>query len=267
LLEEQLNSADNFSKVGSVIGLGLAYAGSAREDLLDVLTPLVIDPNLTMEMSSFAALSIGLIFVGRCHEDAANSILQTLMERPETQLNMTVARYFAVGLALLFLGQQESCDAVLEATKTITHPIGRYAAVCIESSAYVGTGNVLKVQKMLHHCLEKPEEKDSAFQSVAVIGIALIATSEDIGNDMALRMINHLLQYGNQTIKRALPIALGLLNLSNPRVNIMDLLTKLSHDTDAETSQRAIFALGLIGAGTNNSRYRHRIWTEAANTV
>ena len=34
----------------------------------------------------------------------------------------------------------------------------------------------------------------------------------------------------------------------------MDLLTKLSYDTDANVSMSAIFALGLIGAGTNNSR-------------
>jgi 26S proteasome regulatory subunit N1 len=34
----------------------------------------------------------------------------------------------------------------------------------------------------------------------------------------------------------------------------MDLLLKLSHDPDAEMSQRAIIALGLIGAGTNNAR-------------
>jgi 26S proteasome regulatory subunit N1 len=34
----------------------------------------------------------------------------------------------------------------------------------------------------------------------------------------------------------------------------MDLLTKLSYDTDVQVSQSSIFALGLIGAGTNNSR-------------
>ncbi len=34
----------------------------------------------------------------------------------------------------------------------------------------------------------------------------------------------------------------------------MDLLTKLSYDTDVNVSMSAIFALGLVGAGTNNSR-------------
>lgn len=34
----------------------------------------------------------------------------------------------------------------------------------------------------------------------------------------------------------------------------MDLLVKLSHDEDETLSQNAIISLGLIGAGTNNSR-------------
>jgi hypothetical protein len=34
----------------------------------------------------------------------------------------------------------------------------------------------------------------------------------------------------------------------------MDTLSKLSHDSDADVAQGAILALGLIGAGTNNSR-------------
>jgi len=34
----------------------------------------------------------------------------------------------------------------------------------------------------------------------------------------------------------------------------MDLLNKLAYDSDKNVSKSAIFALGLIGAGTNNSR-------------
>eukprot|EP01017_Pseudomicrothorax_dubius_P046408 TRINITY_DN8170_c0_g2_i4.p1 TRINITY_DN8170_c0_g2~~TRINITY_DN8170_c0_g2_i4.p1 ORF type:complete len:750 (-),score=243.54 TRINITY_DN8170_c0_g2_i4:172-2421(-) len=254
LLEEQLQGRDDYAKRGAVIGLGIAYAGSAREDLLEILTPLVIDPNLSVELSAFAALSIGLIFVGRCHEDAANSILQTLSERPENQLNMTISRYFSVGLSLLFLGQQDNCEAIIDALGIINHPIKKYTETLVEACAFVGSGNVLKVQKMLHQCLGNPEEKDAGYQAVAVLGVGLIAASEDVGSEMSLRMINHLLQYGNVTVKRAIPLALALLNLSNPKVTIMDHLSKLSHDSDAETSQRAIIALGLIGAGTNNSR-------------
>jgi 26S proteasome regulatory subunit N1 len=132
--------------------------------------------------------------------------------------------------------------------------LAKYVEVCVEGCAYVGSGNVLKVQQMFHHCLEHLEEKDAAHQAAAVLSIALIASSEEIGNEMVVRSMNHILQYCEISIKRAVPLALAMLNLSNPKINIMDLLTKLSHDQDTELSQRAIIALGLIGAGTNNAR-------------
>jgi len=34
-----------------------------------------MDTNFSIEISAFAALSLGLIFVGKCHEDVANAIL------------------------------------------------------------------------------------------------------------------------------------------------------------------------------------------------
>lgn len=55
-------------------------------------------------------------------------------------------------------------------------------------------------------------------------------------------------------MKRAVPLAIALLNISSPKIAPMDLLLKLAHDPDVELSYRAILCLGLLGAGTNNSR-------------
>jgi len=254
LLEEQMGTKNDLSTLGAIIGLGLAYAGTAREDFLETLTPIVCEVNHSLEMSALAALSLGLIFVGTRHEDVTTMIIETLTERPENQLNMTMARFFGVALGLLFLGKQEACEATVEALGVISHPIKQYIELCVESCAYVGSGNVLKVQKMLHACSDKLEEKDSAHQAVAVLGIGLIAASEEIGNDMALRSMNHLLQYGDLPLRRAVPLGLAALNISNPKIQIQDLLSKLAYDSDVELSHRAIIGLGLIGAGTNNAR-------------
>ena len=64
----------------------------------------------------------------------------------------------------------------------------------------------------------------------AVIGVALIAFGEDIGQEMCLRTMNHLMQYGEPVIKRTVPLAMGLLCISNPDVAVTDLLTKLAYD-------------------------------------
>ena len=87
-------------------------------------------------MSALAALSLGLIFVGTRHEDVTTMIIETLTERPENQLNMTMARFFGVALGLLFLGKQEACEATLEALGVISHPISILSTLSLSSKNY-----------------------------------------------------------------------------------------------------------------------------------
>lgn len=44
--------------------------------------------------------------------------------------------------------------------------------------------------------------------------------AEELGLDMAIRSLEHLLQYGEQNIRRAVPLALGILCISNPKVHL-----------------------------------------------
>lgn len=71
---------------------------------------------------------------------------------------------------------------------------------------------------------------------------------------MAYRTFGHLLRYCEPVIRRSVPLALGLISVSNPKLNILDTLSKFSHDSDPEVAHNAIFAMGLVGAGTNNAR-------------
>ena len=69
-------------------------------------------------------------------------------------------------------------------------------------------------------------------------------------------LLGHLMRYCEPVIRRAVPLALALTSVSNPKLNLLDTLSKFSHDSDAEVAQNAIFGLGMIGAGTNNARYK-----------
>lgn len=71
-----------------------------------------------------------------------------------------------------------------------------------------------------------------------MLGIAVIAMGEELGTDMAMRMMEHLLQYGEAPVRRAVPLAVALLNASNPNMQPMDMLSRLSHDTDSEVGAR-----------------------------
>ena len=62
------------------------------------------------------------------------------------------------------------------------------------------------------------------------------------------------MHYGEPIIRKAVPLAIGLVSTSNPQLPILDTLSKYSHDNDLQVAVNAIFAMGLVGAGTNNAR-------------
>lgn len=261
LLTEHVESGSespHIIKCAACTGLGIAYAGTAREDVLEVLTPMVESSggptNTKMLEVSLAGLALGMIFVGKCDDVVGGTIVQRLMEATDEELDHSHTRYLCLGLALLFLGQMEKADAMVEALKTIEHKkISKYAVTMLETCAYAGSGNVLWVQKMLHECAEHLTE-DAEHQMAAVLGISLITMGEDVGSEMALRSFDHLLHYCELPIKRAVPLALATLHISNPEFSVIDQLSRLSHDPDPELAQNAILSLGIASSGTNNSR-------------
>lgn len=256
LLSEHLEGDSHIMKCAACTGLGIAYAGSGREDVIELLTVIIESEKTGAEAmleTSLAALALGMICVGKCNEEVGSALVQKLMEASDEDLDHSHVRYLCLGLGLLYLGKMEKADAMLEAVKTVEHKIGKYAAVLLDTLAYAGSGNVLKVQEMLHHCAEHLTE-DAEHQMAAVIGIGLITMGEDTGSEMALRTFDHLLHYCELPIKRAVPLALAILHVSNPEFTVIDQLSRLSHDPDPEIAQNAILAMGLVSAGTNNSR-------------
>ncbi|KAJ2865004.1 proteasome regulatory particle base subunit [Coemansia aciculifera] len=242
-------------KLAAISGLGLAYAGTNRQDILDMLVPLISDTDITIDLSSMAALSAGLVCIGSGNSDVSTVILQSMMERVDSELSHKLARFMALGLGLLYVGTQDKYDTILETLKAITHPIGKQASILMQVCAYAGTGNVLEVQKMLHMCAEHVSDKeDQLSQAFAVLGVGVISMGESVGSAMSLRTFEHLMHYGEAYVRRTVPLAMGLVCASNPVVGVVDTLSKFSHDNDKGVASSAIFAMGMVGAGTNNAR-------------
>lgn len=253
LLGDYVDKEDSSIRIGAIMGLGITYAGSQNEQIRSKLSPILNDAKAPLDVIAFTAISLGLVYVGSCNEEVAQAIIFALMDRSESELNEPLTRLLPLGLGLLYLGKQESVEATAEVSKTFNEKIRKYCDMILLSCAYAGTGNVLKVQNLLGHCAQHLE-KGETHQGPAVLGIAMVAMAEELGLEMAIRSLEHLLQYGEQNIRRAVPLALGLLCISNPKVNVMDTLSRLSHDTDSEVAMAAVISLGLIGAGTNNAR-------------
>eukprot|EP00304_Pavlova_gyrans_P002895 CAMPEP_0206057206 /NCGR_PEP_ID=MMETSP1466-20131121/43897_1 /ASSEMBLY_ACC=CAM_ASM_001126 /TAXON_ID=44452 /ORGANISM="Pavlova gyrans, Strain CCMP608" /LENGTH=927 /DNA_ID=CAMNT_0053432475 /DNA_START=81 /DNA_END=2864 /DNA_ORIENTATION=+ len=308
LLTEYLDSTNSMMKISAIFGLGLAYVGSQRDDVLELLLPVVADTDAPLDVACFAGLALGLVFVGSCHDDICQSIMGALMERPQASLEAeSLSRLLCVGVGLLYLNKQSAVDVTLELSLTLPGRLGEYCQRTLETCAYMGTGNVLKVQKFMGLAGEHPEAEagadadaaapaaagaagaaaggsgagasgaasgaaagaaagaakaeDKLFdaQSVATIGVALVAMGEDLGSQMAHRTFGHMLQYGEPSVRQGVPLAIALLNVSNPQQAAVDLLSKLSHDPDVATATNSIFAMGLCGAGTNNSRIANNL--------
>ncbi|KAL2133895.1 hypothetical protein VTI74DRAFT_1460 [Chaetomium olivicolor] len=257
---DKLNHKNPLIRVAAIMGLGLSYAGSNKEELLTYLLPIISDASQEMRVSAMAALACGLVFVGSSNSEAGEAIIMTLLdEERKSQLTDKWTRFLALGLGLLYFGRQEEVDVVLETLKVVDHPMAKPTSVLASICAWAGTGAVLKIQELLHICNEHMEESDEKkgdelLQAYAVLGIGLIAMGEDIGQDMVLRHFGHLMHYGEANIRRAVPLAMGLVSPSNPQMKIYDTLSRYSHDNDNDVALNAIFAMGLLGAGTNNAR-------------
>lgn len=254
LAEHVSTGATHHIRCAASIALGIAYAGSQREDVAELLSPLVSGETANVAEAAFAAVALGLVHVGSCNGEAGSTILQCIMERTAADLDQSVARFLCLGLGLLFLGRGDRSEAMEEAVTTvIEHPIAKYAQIVLQSCAFAGTGDVLKVQQMLHTCAERLTEK-ADHQGAAVLGIALIALGEDVGTEMCHRAFEHLLHYGEAPVRRAVPLAMSLLSASHADYAIVDKLSRLSHDTDSTVAASAVLGLGLLAGGTNNSR-------------
>ena len=244
-------------RINAVFALGISYAGSAREDFISLFSPIYEEESADIELLAITSYSLGLIFVGSCNGEIASRITEILLSKTSEELSSaTSSRFLSLGLGLLYLGKQSQSEVTIETLKVIEGSVAKYAVYTVQTCAYAGTGSVDQVQELLQACTDHLEA-DNSFQAVSVIGIALVAMGEEIGAEMAIRTLSHLLQYGEPVIKRAVPLAFGLLSVSNPRVQLVDTLSKLSHESDLEVAKGAIFALGLVGAGTNNSRIAH----------
>jgi 26S proteasome regulatory subunit N1 len=226
VLSEFINSEKASHRITSIMGLGIAYSGSNRDDLKDLFLPIITDTSLDTVIPATAAFALGQIFLGqgaKPDNEIAPAMAQALLEMPPEQLSSPWMRFYILGLAMLFFGKQDASDAFVETLKTIEHPIAQEAIVMLTMCSFAGTGEVLRIQQMLRLCAEKKEEgkeegkeekkeeegesaenreeekkdegKGEFSQSLAVLAIAAIAMGEDVGKELSMRHFGHLVPH------------------------------------------------------------------------
>ncbi|XP_076280406.1 26S proteasome non-ATPase regulatory subunit 2 [Lasioglossum baleicum] len=287
LLSDYVNSSSSTLRIGAVLGLGLAYAGSRRLDVTQLLTGVLGDKQSNMEVVALSAIAIGLINVGSADPEVSSTVLQKLLELEPHELSNTYSRFLPLALGLIYMGCRDVIEFSSVALEVLPEPYKLASQTMLQVCAYAGTGDVLIVQELLRICSEpvdgnnvsttpttssaasccspqKPQTSESTekkeknedpkeigpTQAIAVLGVAMVGLGE--GNENS-RIFGQIGRYGPIATRRAMPLALGLSSLSNPDYSLMSVLYKYSHDNDADVASNAIFALGLVSAGTNHA--------------
>lgn len=232
LLAEHLQANNRDVLVGAVLGMGYACAGTQREDVKEMLIPIMANAEQPLEVQCMTAYALAMVFVGTGEEDISETMIHCLLETPESSLLDPAVRYLILALGCMFLGRQEAVDTLLDACQALPISIRRYTDIVLRSCAFAGTGNVVVIQNLFSIVAEnddplptetkeapaagtaaapaapsqeneeKPPEEEKLskeapqtlnYKAVAVIGIGLVALGEGMGTEMTKRSVIHLL--------------------------------------------------------------------------
>lgn len=162
LLQDYVTNSNTSISSAAILGLGIAFAGSRNEEVLGLLLPLAADTSLPIETSAIASLALAHIFVGTCNGDITASIMDNFLERSGSDLKTEWVRFLTLALGILYMGQGEQVDDVLETISAIEHPMTSAIEVLVSACAYAGTGDVLLIQDLLHRLTPKASKKEDA---------------------------------------------------------------------------------------------------------
>lgn len=89
------------------------FGGQLWDSALCAVPTCSASPSLLHQVAGVTALACGMISVGSCNGDVTSTILQTIMEKSETELKDTYARWLPLGLGLNHLGKAGQCQHLM----------------------------------------------------------------------------------------------------------------------------------------------------------
>jgi 26S proteasome regulatory subunit N1 len=265
----------------AALALGHVFVGTCHGDVTSTILQTLLERDftqLTNKYIKFMSLGLGLLYIGKSEQ--VEDVLQTIdaIEHPISKtlkVLVSICAFAGTGNVLQIQALLQMCTAKPKDEAAEEAKLGKSEEdqkdedhekkqEDVEMEDAEQTNNDEKKEDDKKAKVEEDKEKETKedddeeeeelYQGIAVLGLALIAMGEDIGQDMSLRHFAHLMHYGNSLIRRAVPLAMGLVSTSYPQMKVFDTLSRYSHDPDLEVAQNSIYAMGLVGAGTNNAR-------------
>lgn len=270
----------------AALALGLIFVGTANGDITTSIMQALLERSsveLSDKWARFMVLGLGLLYVGKAEE--TEEIIETIkvIEHPIAlmlEVLITICSYCGSGNVLQIQKLLRECstrpyededdeeDDEEDDDGALDHADAGTTAESSDSDGNDDTemhdapdtaaeSNSINTEtETSERQYQKGENRQEAanVKAFCVLGIALIAMGEEIGSEMVMRHFGHLMHYGDAPIRRAVPLAMGLVSTSNPEMKVYETLSRYSHDSDLEVASNAVFAMGLVGSGTNNAR-------------
>jgi len=244
------------------LALGLMYIGTGEEKIAEAIIDLLFltcesEVKSKMSMTRFLCLGLALVYLGK--QDEAEKFIVTASSLPNAQL----ANFSSVLMEVCAYAGSGNVIQVQKLMHICAQHLGEDGLPISDEEPNEREGDEAKdgAKGAAAGDSEGPPAMDkeaaaraAVHQSIAVLGIALITMGESVGRQMAERSFQHLLQYGDLAVRRAVPLAMALSHISDPDYALIDVLSKLTHDADKDAAMCAIMALGIMCAGTTNSK-------------
>jgi 26S proteasome regulatory subunit N1 len=245
LLTNNLQSGDPIHVIPTLLSIQTIYCNTSEEDLKVLITPLLYSDNI--EISSFAAFTLGSLFVGTADDELISIFLQMYIEKEEYS-DSHFFKLIMLGLALLFY-RRPDIECCLETMET---NYAKHGSLLIKGFQHIKSGDTQVIETILSEAFSG--DTDALLESIALLSCTLVCVGDELASQMMSRICTSSLLLESPHLKSVLPLCYSLLYPSTPHSAVIDVLERNIHAGDANVVIPSLYALGIVGGGTVSGR-------------
>jgi 26S proteasome regulatory subunit N2 len=227
---------------GAALGLGLAAMATADEGLYALLRNTMYNDSAVA--GEAAAISIGLVMLGKANETAITEMLQYAHETKHEK----IIRGVALCIALNMFGREDTADALIDQLTGDKDYILRSGAMWTIAMAYAGTTNNSAIRRLLHVAVSDVND-DVRRTAVMALGFVMFRSPDEVP-----QLVSLLSESYNPHVRYGSCMAVGIACAGQPSKAALDLVTPMLEDPVDFVRQGALLALSLMLMQENATR-------------
>lgn len=249
---DQLAKTDNeVLQHGICLGLGALAMSSDDPGLVEKVRGVLYGDNAVS--GEAAAVAIGLILHASGNVEAAQEILAYARDSQHEKL----IRGITLGIALIFAGQRDGADVLIEQMLQDKEPVLRAGALWTLASAYAGTSDNRALGRLLHTAVSDVND-DVRRVAVTALGFVLCQNPAELP-----RIIELLTESYNPHVRYGAAMALGIAFAGTGSKEAIELIKPMCKDFTDYVRQGAYIGLAMVLMQQNSATCDETNWARA----